>query len=505
MPVTPPDRDQLKHAAEFHNLHLSDAELEQMSAVLADMAGLLSSLEERPVAAPPLKYPRREVLPSPGRHEDRLNAILCRCKVQGAASGPLAGKRIALKDSILLSGIPLCCGSRVLEGYLPDRDATIVTRMLDAGAEIVAKTNMDDLALSATGDTSAFGPVLNPHSREHLAGGSSGGSAAALSYDGIDLALGGDQGGSIRVPASWCGVVGLKPTHGLVPYTDIIGLDNTIDHIGPMGRSAADVALLLEVIAGKDPLDPRQGEVPVRQYRSELDLGLQGLRIGIVREGFGFAHSNPQVDAAARRALDAMAKLGATVREVSVPLHRELQGLLRAIVPEGLLATALSGGTGYHHKGGYNSHFAAFFGKRLVERADLMPPFVKLNLLLGTCLTRGYRGQLYTKGQLLRESLRADYDRVLGDADILAMPTTPVTALPLDPNRSGLQLPGRGWLATTNTAPLDLTGHPALSIPCAKLEDLPVGLMLIGRQFEEATLLRAAHGFEQKIDWRSPL
>ena len=219
------------------------------------------------------RYGDRDPGSRPTQEADPLNAIVRRCSVKGSPSGRLAGKRVGLKDNICVAGIPSTSGSRVMAGYVPDMDATIVTRLLDAGAEIVAILNMDDFAFSGSGHISAYGPVLNPHDREHLAGGSSGGSAAALYYDDIDMTIGCDQGGSIRTPASWCGVVGLKPTFGLVPYTGIFSADATIDHVGPMGRSAVDVALMLEVIAGRDPLDPRQQNVPVQRYTEALDRG----------------------------------------------------------------------------------------------------------------------------------------------------------------------------------------------------------------------------------------
>ncbi len=185
-----------------------------------------------------------------------------RCVLRGATGGRLSGKRIGLKNNICVAVIPMTCASLILEDYTPDSDAIIVTRMLDEGAEIAAILDLDNFTFSGAGDTSAFGPTLNPHNTGYLAGGSSGGSAAALYYDDIDITIGGDQGGSIRIPASFCGVAGHKPTHGLVPYnTGIVGIDNTFDHAGPMARTVYDVALMLEVIAGKDPLGPRRREV----------------------------------------------------------------------------------------------------------------------------------------------------------------------------------------------------------------------------------------------------
>src|SRR5437879_3007289 len=245
--------------------------------MLPEMFQSLDKLDRMPVPVAPLKYPERERGFRPEPKDDPLNAIVRRCSVKGAKSGKLAGKRLGIKDNVCIAGIPMTCASLVLEGYVPDIDATIITRILDAGGEITAILNMDNFAFSGGGDTSAYGPTRNPHNPEHLAGGSSGGSGAALYYNDIDLTIGGDQGGSIRIPASWCGIVGLKPTHSLVPYTGIVGIDPTFDHTGPMTRSVAEVALLLEVIAGKDPMDPRQYDVPVQPYSQALSRDLRGV------------------------------------------------------------------------------------------------------------------------------------------------------------------------------------------------------------------------------------
>src|SRR6266436_1493843 len=238
------------------------------------------------------RYRDRKAGVRPSPKDDPLNAIVTRCSVKGAPSGPLKGKRVGVKDSVCVAGIPASGGSSVLKGYVAARDATIVARMLDAGAEIVATLNMDDFALSGDGRTSFYGPARNPHNPEYCAGGSSCGSAAALYYDDIDLTIGTDQGGSIRIPASSSGVVGIKPTYGLVPYTGVMSIDPTLDHVGPMARNVSDVALLLEVLAGKDPLDPRQREVTTAPYREALGKSLDNIKLGVVREGF--QHVAPQ-------------------------------------------------------------------------------------------------------------------------------------------------------------------------------------------------------------------
>ncbi len=494
MGMRPPGREDLIEAAALNHFQLSDKDLEHLGPMMAPMFQQLDRLERIPQALPPLRYTNRDPGARPSADEDPLNAILRRCSVKGAASGKLAGKRIGVKDCVLVAGIPMSCGSLMLDGYVPDRDAIIVTRMLDAGAEIVAKLNMDNMAFSGSGATSAHGPVLNPHSREHLAGGSSGGSGAALYYDGIDMTIGCDQGGSIRIPASFCGAVGLKPTHGLVPYTDIVGMDPTIDHAGPMARKAADVALLLEVIA--DPIPGRHAA-----YTGELAKGIAGLRIGVVKEGFGWPGSEANVDSAVRRAVDALAKSGARVEEISIPAHRDALHFASGVMAQGLAALFAQNGMVHHVKGTCNGHLARAFAEGLRLHGSDLPPLLKMMLLMGTYLNRRYPGRVYARAQNLRPWLRAQYDDALARVDVLAMPTTPTRAHRFDPKFDGYDEMVRGFATGNNTMAFDVTGHPSINVPCAKSDGLPVGLMLTGRHYDDATLLRAAHAFEQNVSW----
>src|SRR5438105_5938326 len=246
---------------------VDEAEAEQLLAVADAVFQAFDLLEsQEPATAEPLAAVRDPGGP-PAAGEDPLNALVRRCRVVAeGAEGPLSGKRVAVKDAIAIAGIPLTCGSRILQGFVPAEDSVVAERILRAAGEVVVITNMDDLAFSGGGDSSWYGPTLNPWDHGRTAGGSSGGSAAALFYDGIDVSVGGDQGGSIRAPASWCGVLGLKPTHGLVPYVGITGIDQTFDHCGPLARTAAGAAALLQAIAGKDDGDPRQRDVPDADY-----------------------------------------------------------------------------------------------------------------------------------------------------------------------------------------------------------------------------------------------
>lgn len=503
MPLRIPTAEDLRQLAAANDFSLTPDEAADFNALMPAMFEALNELDLMPAPSAPLKYTDRDPGARPAARDDRFNAIIRRCRVTGAAAGKLAGKRIGIKDNIGVAGMPMTCGSSVMEGYVPERDATLVTRILDAGGVIVAKTNLDNFAFSGGGDTSSFGPTLNPHNPGHLAGGSSGGSAAALYYDDIDMTIGGDQGGSIRIPASWCGVVGLKPTHSLVPYTGCAGIDPTFDHAGPMGRTAADIALMLEVIAGPDPDDPRQREVVVSPYTQALGRGVKGMRIAMVREGFGLPVSEAEVDGAIKRALETLRELGATVEEVSIPMHREAAGaIFWGLIAEGGAAMVHGNGVGYHFKGHYDAGFASAFGRFRKAQGDDLPPTLKLVTLIGGYLNRRYHGRLYAKAQQLRPSLCAAYDAVLERYDTLAMPATPMRAHRRQANLRPGEIITHGFAMTVNTAPFDITGHPSISVPCAMAGGLPVGLMLTGRQFDEMSLIAIADAFERHADWR---
>ncbi|MEO6029441.1 MAG: amidase [Candidatus Binatia bacterium] len=496
MKIRIPDRAEIVRTAERAGLEIGPADLDGAELFLPALFAGMELVTEAPAPPPPGDRAVRE---RPLAEADPCNAVVRRCRVRGSGTGALNGKRIGLKDNVALAGVPLTCGSSFFGHYVPDRDATIVSRMLAAGGEIVAILNMENLALTARGDHSAFGPVLNPHDRARLAGGSSGGSAAALFSEDIDLTIGGDQGGSIRIPASWCGVVGLKPTYGLVPYTGIIGVEPTIDHAGPMARTVADVALLLDVIAGADASDPRQRNVPTPpRYRDARATRLDGLRVGLLREGFGLAVSEPDVDEAVRVAGRDLAALGATVREVSVPLHPIAGMSLVPIMIEGA-AQWLSG----NHAGvGLSGHHDVALVQAVVaarrDRASDLPPNFRVILLAAQWLQEQYGGEVYARAQNRRPELVAAYDHVLADVDVLLMPTTPMTAPLAGPPRDALGLITGSSDAILNTAPFDVTGHPALSVPCGTSSGLPIGLMMVGRHFDEATLLRIASAYEHK-------
>lgn len=478
---------------------MDEAELESYRALIK--AGMASYDRLDQLAEPSLevRYPRSGGQ-SPDAENNPLNAWYQRCSIQGAPEGTLAGKRLAIKDNVGVAGVPMMTGTSTLAGYTPEFDATIVTRILDAGGEIVGKAVCEHLCLSGGSHTSDTGPVLNPHERTRSAGGSSSGSAALVAAGEVDMAIGGDQGGSIRMPASWCGIYGLKPTHGLVPYTGIFPVEMTIDHTGPIAASVADVALLLGAVAGEDGLDPRQNGVQVGDYTASLDDGIQGLKIGVLDEGFGWPGlSEEDVDESVRQAARELGELGVEVGAASVPLHRDGLHIWTAIANEGATEMMIRGNSmGTNWKGHYATSLLESFGRGRKSQADDLSETVKLTMLTGEYMRERYHGRYYARAQNLVRRLTAAYDEALQRFDLLALPTLPMKATPLPEAGAPIQeIVTRALEMIPNTAPSDLTGHPAITVPCGFSDGLPVGMMLVGRRWDEATVLRAARAFEK--------
>ncbi len=503
MPVRRPTHEQMRELAERLYLNASDDDLRSFRGLMEGTLRALDGIESMPEDLPETRYPR-----TPGHvptaEENPLNAWYVKSEVKGASSGPLAGRTVALKDNVCLAGVPMMNGASTLEGYIPEIDATVVTRLLDAGATIVGKAHCEYFCLSGGSHTNATGPVHNPHRHGYSAGGSSSGSAALVAAGEVDLAIGGDQGGSIRIPASYCGVYGMKPTHGLVPYTGIMPIENTVDHAGPITASVEDNARMLEVIAGTDGLDPRQIGVQTAPYTEALGTGVEGLRIGVVEEGFGLDDSLPGVDAKVRDAASRLRDLGAKVETRSIPMHRQGPAIWSAIGLEGLTMQMMHGnGFGMNWEGLYLPSMMKAHS-RWRDQADDLSETLKLSMYTGEWMNQCYGGAWYGKGQNLARRLRASYDAALAEFDVLLMPTLPMVATEIpaaDAPRE--EVVARGFEMIPNTAPFDTTGHPAISIPCGLEDGLPVGLMLIARHWQEATLYRAAHAFEQAGDWKT--
>ena len=496
-----PTIDQLRACAAELGMHPSDDYLEAARRVVGPLVDAYRRLEGVPDDLPEVKYPRTPGY-RPDAAENPHGAWYVKTAIKGAGHGKLAGKRVAIKDNICVAGVPMMNGASVMEGYVPDIDATVVSRILDAGGEIAGKAVCEYFCVSGTSSTSASGPVHNPRRHGWSAGGSSSGSAAVVAADDVPMSLGCDQAGSIRIPSSYCGIYGMKPTFGLVPYTGAASLETTIDHCGPMTATVADNALLLEVLAGPDDYDSRQSGVRVAPYTEALDDGIAGLRIGVVRESFGLGESEPGVDAKVRRAAERLAGLGAVVEDISVPMHEMTRPLWIPIGHDGGFITMMTmNGGGVNHQGLYVTSMldrAAGWRARSDEFADT----IKIIALFGRYSLETYRGRYYAKAMNLRRRLRAAYDAALAECDLLLMPTLPMKASRLPPEDASPEQTAKvAWEMLANTCGFNLTGHPSMSLPCGMEDGLPIGLMLTGRHWEESTIYRAAYAFEQSEDW----
>jgi amidase len=496
MTPKPPTTQQLARIASGLNLNLTAEQLEGLRSMAADSMAAYGRLDELPEPALPVGYPRTPGA-RPKREDNRLGAWYWRTDIAGAPGGPLAGRTVAIKDNVCVAGVPMMNGSCVLEGYVPEADATVVSRILDAGGRILGKATCGRLCYELDADT---GPILNPYNTARHAGASSGGSAALVAAGAVDMAIGGDQGGSIRIPASWCGIYGLKPSYGLVPYTGAFPLDPTLDHLGPMAASVEDAALLLEVIAGPDGLDPRQGRNRLggQAYSKALDGEVKGLRLGLLAEGFGTGGCEKDVDEAVTAAAHAFERLGCVVGPVSVPWHRDGNAIFSAIGNEGISAIIAGNGLAAGLDGHHMVSMLDVFAHGRLARADDLPDNIKFTLLIGQYMREAYHGRYYAKAQNLKRELRAAYDTALRQWDLLVMPATPMKAITL-PRPGNLDDLRAAYAVANNTCQFNLTGHPAMSVPCAMSEGLPVGMMLVGRVGEDATVLKAGHAFARNI------
>lgn len=497
MAIARPDAALIRGLAERLHMRVGEAEAEIMAELMEANLTLYETLDGLPDDLPPVRYPR-----TPGQRpaaaDNPYNAWYWQTHIEGAHTGQLRGKRVVLKDNILLAGVPMMNGSSTLEGYVPDTDATVVTRVLDAGGIIAGKAHSEYFCTSGGSHTNAAGPIHNPRRHGHTAGGSSSGCAALVAAGEVDMAIGTDHGGSCRIPAAFCGIVGLKPTFGLVPYTGVMPIDMTIDYVGPMTRNVRDNATLLNVLAGADGFDPAQAGIATTDCAARIGQPVDDLRVAVVTEGFGHSNSDPAVDARVRDAAGALRKLGATVDEVSIPLHRASVAIWAPIYIEGLVVSMMhDNGFGKNRAGGYVPSLMKYHAAWR-QQTHKFGPQTRLVLLTGEYMTQAYGGEYYARAQNLRRRLRAAYDEVLGQYDVLLMPTLPIVAPPLPAADAGpREIVARALEMVPNTPAFDLTGHPSLSLPCGEVDGLPVGLMLTGRHFEEATLYQLAYACEQ--------
>jgi aspartyl-tRNA(Asn)/glutamyl-tRNA(Gln) amidotransferase subunit A len=420
-------------------------------------------------------------------------AAVDRARAAGERLGPLAGVPIALKDNLCVRGIPATCASKILEGWIAPYDATVVSRLRAAGAVILGKTNMDEFAMGSSNETSAYKLVHNPWDLSRAPGGSSGGSAASVAAGMAPLSLGSDTGGSVRQPASFCGLVALKPTYGRVSRYGLIAFASSLDQVGPFARDVRDCALVSEVISGRDPRDATSVDVPVGSYLAELGRDVRGLRVGVVRASLTEG-CEPGVVKAIEAAVETLRALGCAIVDVSLPTAEHAVSAYYIVAPAEC-----------------SSNLARFDGMRFgprVESADLVETYgrtralfgreVRRRIMLGTyVLSAGYYDAFYAKAQKARTLISRDYAAAFERCDVVLTPTAPSVAFGLGAKTKN---PLEMYLADIFTLPPSLAGLPAISVPCGLSEGLPVGLQLTAKAFEEGTLFRVASAFERATE-----
>jgi amidase len=460
---------------------------------------------------PPLCSPERGPGHRPTAAEDPLNAWMWMCDIPGAPEGLLKGKTVSFKDHTAVAGIPTSYGTFALDGFRPNFDATVVTRTLQAGGTVIGKNTMYGLSggLSHGSRIGDYGRTLNPHNFEYSPGGSSSGSGAAVAAGEVDISFGGDQGGSIRIPAAYCGCFGMKPTFGLISHFGIgFGTDQSIDYTGPLARTVEDTAAALQATAGWDGYDPRQTrDVPLSMdVLSTLPNGVAGVRIGLLDEGF--AAATPEIQESVLAAVDVLRRAGAVVSKISVPEHCHVRYAHEALMTEGALSLINSSYFGAFTRTYYPADVIAAIDSFWSAHADVLAPQNKLQLITAHLSRRNYAGRVYAKAQNVRPTYIKAYDTALSDVDVLVMPTTLTTAPKFEPVEGGYldvlehNLSSSWWPLAYNTAPFNFTGHPALAVPVGKSADrLPVSMQLVGRFFDDPLLLRVAYAYQHSVDW----
>jgi aspartyl-tRNA(Asn)/glutamyl-tRNA(Gln) amidotransferase subunit A len=420
-----------------------------------------------------------------------------RLKREPSAS-PLLGIPVALKDNLLTQGLRTTCASRILDNFIPPYDATAVAKIRSAGAVITGKTNLDEFAMGSSAENSAFFPTHNPWHFDRVPGGSSGGSAASVAADQCIAAIGTDTGGSIRQPAAFCGISGLKPTYGRVSRYGVIAFASSMDQVGPMTKNVRDCALLLEAISGHDPADSTSVDCPVPSYYKSLTGEIAGLRLGIPKEYFT-PGLQPAVEEAVMNAIRQLQTRGAIIEEISLP-HTEY-----AVAVYYIIATAEASSNLARYDGMRYGHRAT--GSDLTEtytlsRAQGFGPEVKRRIMLGTyALSAGYYDEYYLKAQKVRALILRDFDAAFKHCDAIITPTSPTTAFKISEK---VHNPLQMYLSDICTISINLAGLPAISIPCGRDgEGLPIGMQVIGKDFDEATILRVAYAYEQETEWHT--
>jgi len=445
------------------------------------------------------------------RTEDRIHAYVTltaeealaqakradKARSRGTIVSDLAGIPLAIKDILCTRGVRTTCGSGILAHYVPPYDATVIRKLRERGAVLLGKTNMDEFAMGSSTENSWFGPTRNPWAVDHVPGGSSGGSAAAVAADGCLGALGSDTGGSIRQPAAFCGIVGLKPTYGRVSRYGLVAFASSLDQVGPLAKDVEDCAILMTAISGFDPQDSTSVDVEVPDFRGALVGGVEGMRIGIPKEYF-LGGLDGDVEKAVQKSMRLFEQWGAVCREISLP-HTDyaLAAYYIICTAEASSNLARYDGVRYGHRSEDYSGILDMYRK---TRTEGFGPEVKRRIMLGTyALSAGYYDAYYRKAAQVRTLVKHDFDKAFEDVDIILTPISPTPAFRLGEKTAD---PLQMYLSDVFTIPINMAGLPGMSIPCGfDRQGLPIGLQLVGKPFDEATIIRAAQAFEQKTEF----
>jgi len=419
--------------------------------------------------------------------------------IESGEIAPLTGMPLAIKDNMCIEGVKTTCSSKILENYVPPYESTVTGRLRDAGYTLLGKLNLDEFAMGSSTENSAFQTTRNPWNTDCIPGGSSGGSAAAVAADLCAAALGSDTGGSIRQPASCCGVVGLKPTYGRVSRFGLVAFASSLDQIGPITKCVEDAAIMMNVIGGHDPADSTSANIELPDFTAKLKDGVKGLKVGIPKEYF-IEGMDPEVEKTIREAIDVLKKAGAEVVDVSLP-HTDY-----AVATYYILATSEASSNLARYDGvkyGYRAEgFEDLLGMYKKTRSEGFGPEVKRRIMLGTyALSSGYYDAYYKKAQQVRTLVKNDFDEAYKKVDVIATPTSPTPAFKIgEKSDDPLQM----YLSDIFTISVNLAGIPGISIPCGfSSTGLPIGMQLLGRHFDEETVLRAAWAYENETDWHT--
>lgn len=485
MESQPPTEADVQEYAERTSFSVSAEEAAEIAASFQAQDELLGQLDELPERTPP----EREYW-DPDEETDPLGAFLTRCDIQTTADGPLADISVAIKDNIAVGGVPMTCGSPLLSEHIPPEDATVVSHLLDAGGTIAGKANMDEFAAGNDESTMRFRLARNPQNPDHQPGSSSSGPGVAVGDGLVDAALGSDTGGSIRFPAAWSGVVGIKPTRGLVSHRGFVQYSKTLDNVGPMARSVRTASRVLEAIAGPDSHDQYTTGATVGEYVNAAERGTgvpEGLTIGLPEELFGHA---PDLDETTRAALNQLEDAGAELRDVSIDAYDYAIPAWLAVGMTEVGAYFRSNFSNYWLQGLSEPELTETMFRELSAATGEPGDIIRDGRLYSEHLNEAYGDVYYARAQRARELLADSVDDALADVDVLAS-----TTVPMLPPKWGERI-GDLFSAVTNTAPFNLTGHPAISVPCGEVDGLPVGLQFIGEHGADASVIEAAAHWE---------